>query len=96
MYQIDPGCIRLLWLGKERTIKTFGQFFDMIGPELSAQIEFVGSDMWQPYLKVIREKCDQALNILDRFHMVAKVNQALDDVRSTEVKRMQGMATSPS
>ena len=32
------------------------------------------------HLKVIREKCSQALNILDRFHLVAKVNKALDDV----------------
>ena len=37
----------------------------MIGPEVSAKIEFVCSDMWKPYLGVIREKCSQALNILD-------------------------------
>jgi transposase len=29
---------------------------------------FVCSDMWEPYLKVIREKCSEALHILDRFH----------------------------
>jgi transposase len=39
----------------------------MIGPELSAKIEFVCSDMWKPYLGVIRDKCSQALNILDRL-----------------------------
>jgi transposase len=38
--------------------------------------------MWQPYLKVIREKCSQALHILDRFHIVAKMNLALDDARA--------------
>ena len=41
------------------------------------KIEFVCSDMWQPYLDVIREKCSQALHILDRFHIVAKMNKAL-------------------
>ena len=81
VYQIDLGCIRLLWIGKERTVKTFKEFFAMIGPEVSAKIEFVCSDMWKPYLGVIREQCSQALNILDRFHIVAKVNKALDDVR---------------
>jgi transposase len=33
--------------------------------------------MWEPYLKVIREKCSEALHILDRFHIVAKMNKAL-------------------
>src|SRR5439155_291822 len=58
-------------------------------PELSAKIEFVCSDMWKPYLGVIREKCSQALNILDRFHIVAKVNKALDEIRSAEARRMK-------
>ena len=88
VYQIDVGCTRLLWMGKERTVETFQGFFTMIGPELSSKIEFVCSDMWKPYLNVIREKCSQALNILDRFHIVAKMNEALDDVRAAESRKM--------
>ena len=88
VYQIDAGNIRLLWIGKERTVATFEKFFAMIGPELSAQIEFVCSDMWKPYLKVIREKCGQALHILDRFHIVKKLQEAVDQVRAEEAKRM--------
>ena len=95
VYQIDFGCTRLLWIGKERTAKTFREFFVMLGPELSAKIEFVCSDMWKPYLGVIREKCSQALNILDRFHIVAKLNDALDDVRSAEAKRMKSEGYEP-
>ena len=45
---------------------------------MSAKIEIVCWDMWKPYLRVIREKCSQALHILDRFHIVAKVNEAVD------------------
>jgi transposase len=44
--------------------------------------------MWEPYLKVIREKCSEALHILDRFHIVAKMNKALDEVRAGESRRM--------
>ena len=44
--------------------------------------------MWKPYLDVIRDKCSQALHILDRFHIVAKMNQALDEVRAVESRRM--------
>ncbi len=44
--------------------------------------------MWQPYVDVIREKCLQALHTLDRFHIVAKMNKALDDVRAAESRKM--------
>lgn len=88
VYQIDGQCTRLLWIGKERTVASFNQFFDMIGKDLSEKIEFVCSDMWKPYLRVIRERCTNALNILDRFHIVAKMNDALDDVRASEARRL--------
>ena len=88
VYQIEEGATRLLWVGKERTIESFEGFFTLIGTQLASQIEFVCSDMWEPYLKVIREKCSQALNILDRFHIVAKMNKALDEVRAAEYRRM--------
>jgi transposase len=88
VYQIDPGVTRLLWIGKERTIESFQGFFTVIGDEIAAKIVFVCSDMWEPYLKVIREKCSEALHILDRFHIVAKMNKALDEVRAGESRRM--------
>ena len=88
VYQIDQGMTRLLWVGKERTLASFLGFFTVIGEQVAAQIEFVCSDMWQPYLDVIRQKCSQALHILDRFHVVAKMNKALDEVRAAESRRM--------
>ena len=88
VYQIEAGCQRLLWVGKERTTESFQQFFTLIGNELSERIEFVCSDMWKPYLELIKKHCTKALNILDRFHIVAKMNLALDDVRAAEARGM--------
>jgi transposase len=88
VYQIDLGVTRLLWVGRERTIESFQGFFTVIGDELASKIAFVCSDMWEPYLKVIREKCSEALHILDRFHIVAKMNKAVDEVRAGESRRM--------
>jgi transposase len=45
---------------------------------------FLCSDMWESYLKVIRERCSEALHILDRFHIVARMNKALCEVRAGE------------
>jgi transposase len=88
VYQIDLGITRLLWVGKERTIESFQGFFTTIGDQVASKIVFVCSDMWEPYLKVIREKCSEALHILDRFHIVATMNKALDAVRAEESRRM--------
>jgi transposase len=46
-------------------------------------------------LKVIRERCSDALHILDRFHIVAKMNKALDEVRSEESHRMKREGQEP-
>jgi transposase len=45
--------------------------------------------MWKPYLRVVSENCSHALHILDRFHIVAKMNEALDDVRAAEARKMK-------
>lgn len=37
VYQIESGCTRLLWVGKERTSESFERFFAMIGQELARQ-----------------------------------------------------------
>ena len=89
VYQIDTGSTRLLWIGKARTVKTLLLFFRFFGKERSQELKYVCSDMWQPYLKVIAKKAGQALHILDRFHIVAKLNKAIDEVRAGEHRQMQ-------
>ena len=95
VYQIDIGITRLLWVGRERTIESFQGFFAVIGDAVASKIVFVCSDMWEPYLKVIRQKCSLAIHILDRFHIVAKMNKALDEVRAGESRRMASEGFAP-
>ena len=88
VYQIESGCTRLLWVGEKRTKEAFQKFFDLIGQELASKIEFVCSDMWKPYLDLIKQNCTGALSILDRFHVVAKLNLAIDDIRADEARQL--------
>ncbi|MFQ5473563.1 MAG: ISL3 family transposase [Dehalococcoidia bacterium] len=89
VYQIDAGRKRLLWIGQHRTAKTFLQFFRMLGKERSGRLKFICSDMWQPYLKVIAKKAAQAIHVLDRFHIMQKMNKAIDKVRAGEARQMK-------
>ncbi len=88
VYQIDEGRKRLLWVGPDRTVKTLLRFFRLLGKNRSRQLQFVCSDMWQPYLKVIAKKAPRAIHILDRFHVMQKMSKAIDKVRAAEVKQM--------
>jgi len=89
VYQINQGRKRLLWVGEHRKCKTLLRFFHWLGKERSGLIEFVASDMWKPYLTVIARKIPQAIHVLDRFHIVAHLNKAVDEVRAAEAKEMK-------
>lgn len=88
VYQIDAGAKRLLWVGRDRTVQTLLRFFRMLGAERSGTLKFVCSDMWRADLKVIAKKAAGAVHVLDRFHVMQKMNKALDEVRAAEVKRL--------
>ena len=47
------------------------------------------SDMWKAYLNVIAERAGQAIHILYRFHIVAHLNKAIDQVRAQEARKMK-------
>ncbi|MCC7375698.1 MAG: ISL3 family transposase [Verrucomicrobiales bacterium] len=90
VYQIDAGCRRLLWVGSRRTKATLRRGLSVLGPEVVAGLRFVCSDMWKPYLTVIAAMAAQALHVVDRFHVVMNINQAVDQVRRTESSRLRG------
>jgi len=89
VYQIDKDCRRLLWLGRDRTQKTLLRFFKFLGKDRAAGIRYVCSDMWKAYLKVLAKKLPGAIHILDRYHLVARVNRALDKIRASEARRLR-------
>jgi len=72
-----------------RVYKVKGGFFVWLGETRSSALRYVCSDMWKPYLNVIREQASEALNILDRFHIMANMNKALDEVRREEARRLK-------
>jgi transposase len=90
MYQLDKHAKRLLWRGSKRRVKTLLRLFREFGKERCLRLKYVCSDMWEPYLKVIKKKAPQAIHILDRFHIMKNINDAIDMVRREEAKRYKG------
>lgn len=95
VYQIDRGSRRLLWIGRSRTEATLREGFDeleRLQAGFLAGLRVVCSDMWKPFLKVVRGRCGHALNVLDPFHVAKHLNEAVDSVRRGEQARLSDKA----
>jgi transposase len=89
VYQIDAGCKRLLWIGRERTEDCLRRGLELLGEAFCSGLQFVCSDLWKPYLNVLAERAGGAIHVLDRFHIMKQLGQAIDDVRAGEARRMK-------
>ena len=89
VYQIDEGRRRLLYIARDRTKDALHGFFDLLSPKQLSELKFVVSDMWKNYLDVIRDRVGHAVHLLDRFHVMKKLNEAIDQVRREETQRLK-------
>lgn len=89
VYQIDADCRRLLWIGRERTEASLRGGLELLGDTFCSGLQFVCSDLWRPYLKVLAERAGGAIHVLDRFHIMKQMGKAIDDIRAAEAKRLR-------
>lgn len=72
---------RLLWVGKGRTKKTLGAFFDALGEQGCARIALVSADGADWIADMVGLRCPNARLCVDPFHVVSWVVDAVDAVR---------------
>jgi transposase len=89
VYDIGGETRRLLAVAEERTEASLRLCLEGLGEPACKQVQFVCSDMWKPYLKVIGEKLGDAIHVLDRFHIMQKFSKAIDEIRAEEAKRLE-------
>ena len=87
----DSG--RLVWAADGRDKQTVTQFFAALGPERSARLELVSSDLGEWITRVVEKRCPAATLCLDPFHVVALASDALDLVRREVWNRPAAPAT---
>jgi transposase len=75
---------RVIWAAKGRTKATVGAFFDALGDERAAGLEFVTCDGAEWIRTVVAERASGATVCLDTFHLIGWATKALDEVRRTE------------
>jgi transposase len=88
VYQLESGCRRLLWMSRGKGSETLERFFSFWGKSRTQMLRYVCTDMSTAYIRVIRRCCQQALLILDKFHIVKNLNDAITRTRRSEAAEL--------
>ncbi len=75
---------KVIWAAKGRTKAVVGEFFDALGAERSAALQFVSCDGAEWIRTVVAERAPEAIVCLDTFHVIGWATNALDEVRRSE------------
>src|SRR5216684_3524778 len=86
----------LLWVGEDRTEEAVKKFFtEELGPRRCRTLQVVCMDMWAAYAKLVREHAPRAQILFDRFHIVKHLNEAVEEVRRSEMRRLSAQEKVP-
>jgi len=78
---------RVLWIGEGRKYETLKAFFDSLRKDQRDSIEAIAIDMWDPYIKAIKECCPRASIVFDQFHVIKAFGKVIDKVRNAEYQK---------
>lgn len=90
---------KVVWAAKGRSKATVGEFFDALGNERAAELQFVSCDGAEWIRSVVAARAPDAIVCLDTFHVVSWATDALDEVRRGEwnqLRRSGGAAAAKS
>ena len=83
VYDLERSVV--VWVGQGRGRATIDQFFDhKLSDYQKSQIHTGCCDMSEAYMGAISSHCPNAQLVLDRFHIVKALNDAIDDVRKEQ------------
>lgn len=83
VYDLQRSCV--VWIGQGKGRKTIDRFFnEALSDYQKARIHTACCDMSQAYIGAIGDHCPHATLVLDRFHIVKALNDAVDEVRKQQ------------
>jgi transposase len=87
----DLDQMRPIWLGGTgRKEEDIDRFYADIGPEVSSTIKLAVMDMWRPFRNSTERHAQQVRIVYDKFHILRHLADAMDAVRRSEYKRVNG------
>lgn len=87
VYDLDRACI--LWVGEGKKRKTINTFFEnYLSDYQKKQIQWASCDMSETFIGALKTHCPNAKLVLDRFHIVKALNNAVDEVRKEQWRKV--------
>lgn len=82
-----------IWFGGiDRSAESMAMFYDFLGPDQTSRLRLAVMDMWKAFRTVTQTHAPQAAILYDKFHVLRQLNEALDQVRKAEYKRLTDRA----
>ena len=72
---------KVVWVSTSRRKFALDEFFRKLGTKKCMYIEAVATDEHSDYVASINEFCPNAIHILDRFHLIAHLEKAVNETR---------------
>jgi transposase len=89
VYDLERSCV--IWVGKGKGRKTIDDFFEnVLGKDAALKITTASCDLGEAYIGAIEHYCKNATLVLDRFHVVKLLNEAVDEVRKEAWRELTG------
>ncbi len=85
---VDIKTRKVIWVSQSRRKEALDEFFKLIGPDECQQIQVVATDQHDGYSASVKEYCPNAVVVWDRFHLVQKFNEALNEERKDELNNI--------
>ncbi|TAN32021.1 ISL3 family transposase [bacterium] len=89
---VDHDARKLIWAAPGRDKATLRTFFDVLGPERCQMITHVSADAADWIAAVVAERCPNAIQCADAFHVIAWATEALDEVRRAVWNQARALA----
>jgi len=83
----DPINRKLIEILPSRKKKDLIKYFNKWPKELREQIKYFSMDMWSPFKAVAEAVFPDAKIVVDKFHLVTNINNALDKLRIKEQEK---------
>ena len=82
VYDLERSCV--VWVGRGKARQTIEKFFRHLSDYQKANIKRACCDMSEAFMGAIQAHCPNAQLVLDRFHVVKALNDAVDEVRKEQ------------
>lgn len=89
VYDLDRSCV--VWVGRGKGRATIDEFFtNHLSEYQRNRITWASCDMSRAYTEAIKHHCPNATLVIDRFHVVKALNEAVDAVRKEQWRSLEG------